>query len=103
RMPNGITGESFFQKNNEHLPDWVPAAEIFSESHHATLRWIVGRDLPTLLYMVQLGCVEINPWNSRLGHLDKPDWMVIDLDPEGVGFEGIIRVARTVREVCDEW
>ncbi|HEX7963128.1 MAG TPA: DNA ligase D [Candidatus Saccharimonadales bacterium] len=103
RMPNGITGESFFQKNNEHLPDWVPHADIFSESNNENLRWIVGGDLPTLLYMVQLGCVEINPWNSRTGHLQKPDWIVIDLDPEGVGFDKVIEVARTVHEVCEEW
>lgn len=103
RMPNGITGESFYQKNNEHLPDWVPSTDIFSESNNAKLHWIVGQDLPSLLYMVQLGCVEINPWNSRLGHLEKPDWIVIDLDPEGVGFDSVIQVARTVHEVCEEW
>jgi bifunctional non-homologous end joining protein LigD len=103
RMPNGITGESFYQKNNEHLPDWVPHADIFSDSNNANLRWIVGGDLPTLLYMVQLGCIEINPWNSRTGHLDNPDWIVIDLDPEDIGFKEVIQVARTVHQVCDEW
>lgn len=103
RMPNGITGESFYQKNNEHLPDWVPHADIFSESNNQDLHWIVGKDLTALLYMVQLGCVEINPWNSRVGHLEKPDWIVIDLDPEGIGFEKVIEVAQTVHAVCDEW
>jgi bifunctional non-homologous end joining protein LigD len=103
RMPNGITGEGFFQKNNPHLPDWVPRADIFSDSNNANLRWIVGGRLDTLLYMVQLGCVEINPWNSRIQNLDKPDWLVIDLDPEGVTFKDVIKVARTVKEVCDEW
>lgn len=103
RMPNGITGEGFFQKNNEHLPDWVPSADIFSESNNANLHWIVGGKLDTLLYMVQLGCVEINPWNSRVGHLGHPDWIVIDLDPEGVSFADVIAVAGTVHEVCNEW
>lgn len=103
RMPSGIKGESFFQKNNEHLPDWVPHADIFSDSNNADLRWIVGGDLQTLLYIVQLGSIEINPWNSRVGHLDKPDWIVIDLDPEEISFAGVIEVARTVKEVCDEW
>lgn len=103
RMPNGIKGESFFQKNNEHLPDWVPSADIFSESNNENLHWIVGGDLNTLLYIVQLGSVEINPWNSRVGHLEKPDWIVIDLDPEGVTFNDVISVAKTVHEVCDEW
>lgn len=103
RMPSGITGDSFFQKNNEHLPDWVPSADIFSESNNANLHWIVGGQLDTLLYMVQLGCVEINPWNSRAGHLENPDWIVIDLDPEGVSFSKVIEVAQVVHQVCDEW
>jgi bifunctional non-homologous end joining protein LigD len=103
RMPDGIKGPSFFQKNNEHLPDWVPSADIFSDSNNANLHWIVGGELNTLLYIVQLGSIEINPWNSRVKHLDKPDWIVIDLDPEGIGFERVIEVARTVKEVCDEW
>lgn len=103
RMPGGITGESFYQKNNPHLPDWVPHADIFSDSNNENLRWMVGGDLNTLLYMVQLGCVEINPWNSRVGHLDKPDWIVIDLDPDDNKFAEVIDVARTVHEVCQEW
>lgn len=103
RQPDGIDGMSFFQKNNEHLPSWVPHADIYSESNQKDLHWIVGSDLDTLLYMVQLGCIEINPWNSRVGKLDKPDWLVIDLDPEGVRFAKVIKVAKTVKEVCDEW
>jgi bifunctional non-homologous end joining protein LigD len=103
RQPDGIAGQSFFQKNMEHLPDWVPAADIYSESNKADLHWIVGGELDTLLYMVQLGCIEINPWSSRIQNLDKPDWLVIDLDPEGVTFKQVVQVARTVKEVCDEW
>lgn len=104
RQPNGINGEGFFQKNNEHLPEWVPSADIFSESNNADLHWIVGGDLDTLLYMVQLGTIEINPWNSRIQQLDKPDWIVMDLDPEGRrNFKDVVRVAHTVKEVCDEW
>lgn len=104
RQPNGINGEGFFQKNNEHLPAWVPSADIFSDSNNADLHWIVGGDLDTLLYMVQLGCIEINPWNSRVKHLNKPDWIVIDLDPEGtITFKNVVEVAHTVKAVCDEW
>lgn len=104
RQPNGIHGEGFFQKNNEHLPRWVPSADIFSDSNNADLHWIVGGSLDALLYMVQLGCIEINPWNSRVKHLNKPDWIVIDLDPEGaITFKNVVEVAHTVKEVCDEW
>ena len=103
RQPGGVTDKGFFQKNMEHLPDWVPAADIYSDSHEDTLHWMVGGELDTLLYAVQLGGIEINPWNSRVKHLDKPDWAVIDLDPEGVTFKDVITIARTVKEVCDEW
>lgn len=86
------------------MPDWVPHADIFSESNDDDLHWVVGDDLQTLLYMVQLGCVEINPWNSRTKNLDKPDWAVIELDPEGtITFKDVIKVAQTVHAVCDEW
>lgn len=103
RMPDGVGGPSFYQKNNEHLPDWVPHADIWSDSNNGNLRWMVGGELTTLLYMVQLGCIEINPWNSRVNRLKHPDWIVIDLDPEGVTFEKVIEVAHTVKDVCDEW
>jgi bifunctional non-homologous end joining protein LigD len=103
RMPDGVGGMSFFQKNNEHLPDWVPHADIFSDSNNDTLRWIIGDKLDTLLYTVQLGSIEINPWNSRVGHLEKPDWIVIDLDPHGTSFEEVVRIAKTVKTVCDAW
>ena len=103
RQPGGQTDSGFFQKNMEHLPDWVPAADIFSESHKGTMHWMVGGQLDALLYMVQLGTIEINPWSSRVDKLDFPDWAVIDLDPEGVTFEDVITVAKTVHEVCEEW
>jgi bifunctional non-homologous end joining protein LigD len=103
RQPDGIKGEGFFQKNMEHLPDWVPGTDIYSDSNHGTLHWMVGGDLNTLLYAVQLGSIEINPWNSRVGKLDRPDWVVIDLDPEGVSFKDVVQVARTVKAVSDDW
>lgn len=102
RQPGGVTDHGFFQKNNDHLPDWVPSVDIFSESNNANLHWIVGGKLETLQYVVQLGSIEINPWNSRIQHLEKPDWLVVDLDPEGVTFEDVINVAKTVHEVCTE-
>ncbi|MET1033134.1 MAG: DNA ligase D [Candidatus Saccharimonadales bacterium] len=104
RQPDGINGQAFFQKNNAHLPDWVPTADIYSDSNKGNLHWIVGGTVETLLYAVQLGSIEINPWNSRIKQLDNPDWIVIDLDPEGtITFKNVITVAQTVKVICDEW
>jgi bifunctional non-homologous end joining protein LigD len=102
RQPGGVTDRGFFQKNMEHLPEWAPTADIYSESNKANIHWLVGGKLETLEYMVQLGCIEINPWNARVQHLDKPDWAVMDLDPEGVTFDDVITVAQTVHQLCDE-
>lgn len=104
RQPNGITGEGFFQKNMEHLPEWVPGINIYSESNGEDLHWMMASNRDALLYAAQLGTIEINPWNARISHLDKPDWAVIDLDPEGtITFNNVITVAQTVKAVCDEW
>jgi bifunctional non-homologous end joining protein LigD len=53
--------------------------------------------------MVQLGCIEINPWNSRLQSLDRPDWVVIDLDPEGIGFDKVVETAKAVKRFCEQY
>ena len=102
RQPNGYKGESFFQKDLDNHPAWVKTAAIFSESNDKDINYMVADSLDSLLYMVQLGCIEINPWNSTLKHLDMPDWAVIDLDPEDIPFKKVIEAALVVKEVIDE-
>ncbi len=102
RHPDGITNEAFYQKNIEKPPKWLKTTVIYSESTDENVRYLVGSDLDHLLYMVQLGCIEINPWNSRLDKLNKPDWLILDLDPEAVGFNKVVETAKVVKTVCDE-
>lgn len=102
RQPNGIDSESFFQKDLPDHPDWVKTKKIYSESTDQYVDYLVCRDLNHLLFMVQLGCIEINPMNSRVGRLDKPDWLVLDLDPEAIGFDKVIESARVVKQLCEE-
>lgn len=102
RHPNGITQESFFQKNIEQPPKWLKTITIHSQSTDEDVHYLVAKDLDHLLYMVQLGCIEINPWNSRVGRLGKPDWLILDLDPEGIGFEKVVEAAKAVKAVCDD-
>jgi bifunctional non-homologous end joining protein LigD len=103
RYPDGVHGESFYQKNFDMpLPEWVETVNIRSDTESRNLRYIVCQNEATLLYMANLGCIEINPWNSRTAHLDRPDYLVIDLDPVEVPFETVIDTARAVKEVLDE-
>lgn len=104
RQPHGIEGEKFFQKDMKFkLPPYAKSETVYSESTKENVHFLVCNNLDTLLYMVQLGCIEINPWSSRTHKPDNPDWAVIDLDPEGVEFTDVIKVAQTVHQVCEDW
>lgn len=102
RHPNGISGESFFQKDVTSPPKGIKTTKIHSESTDEDVHYLVVSGADSLLYMVQLGCIEINPWNSTIKHLDKPDWLVIDLDPEDIDFSKVVEAALVVKQVCDE-
>lgn len=102
RYPGGIAGHSFFHKDLETHPDWVTTVPIFSESIGQDINWLVTNDAPSLQYMINLGCIELNPWLSRVGSLDKPDFCLIDLDAKTSTFEDIIKVAQTTHKLLDE-
>lgn len=103
RQPNGYKGKSFFQKDVAGtVPDWARTIKIYSESNQKDIEYFVAENLEDLQLLVQLGCIEINPWSSRVNSLDRPDWVVIDLDPEGVEFTDVVRVALEVKKLCDE-
>ncbi|MAG85938.1 MAG: DNA ligase D [Flavobacteriaceae bacterium] len=103
RHPNGIKKQGFYQKDNEgNLPDWVATTEIYSESSEKDIEYLLCQNEATLLYMANLGCIEINPWNSRIDNLDNPDYTVIDLDPSDKNtFDEVIEVAQAAKEVMD--
>lgn len=103
RHPNGIDGQSFYQKDMStiDLPQWSKTIAVYSESNQKDIDYYVIEGMDSLLYLVQLGCIEINPWSSRTESLDYPDWAVIDLDPDGVDFAQVVEVALEVKRVCD--
>jgi len=103
RHPNGILEDNFFQKDmGENLPNWIESQEIFSESTNKNINYLVCQNEATLIYMSNLGCIEINPWNSRIGSLENPDFTVIDLDPGENTFEEVIEAALVVKEMLDK-
>lgn len=103
RYPNGIEGESFFQKNSSTLDvNWIKRVKIHSESLDKDIEYLLCQDKESLMYIINLGCIDLNPWNSRVGHLDKPDYLLIDLDPEAVSFDKVIDVALNIRELLEK-
>jgi len=102
RFPGGIHGKSFYQKDVKgKAPDWADTFPYTtSEGEHK--KYLLGNNEATLLWMASLGCIEMNPWFSRSKSPDNPDYCVIDLDPDKNTFDEVIRVARMVKEVCDQ-
>ncbi|HEY0030301.1 MAG TPA: DNA ligase D [Bacteroidia bacterium] len=103
RHPEGITGFSFYYKNVKgKAPNWVETYAYHSESDGEDKEYLVARDEASLLYMASLGCIEMNPWSSRVQKEDYPDWCIIDLDPgKNSTFEQVIEVARATREILE--
>ncbi|MBS0349788.1 MAG: DNA ligase D [Proteobacteria bacterium] len=102
RFPNGITEASFFQKNMPKTPSWIKTKTFYSERSARKIRYIVCQDQATLIYMVNLGCIEINPWLSRIQKPEYPDFCVLDLDPEAISFEAVAITAKTIHHILDK-
>jgi bifunctional non-homologous end joining protein LigD len=98
RYPNGIDGEFFFQKEApSSRPDWVKTVDIFTKERGRDVPYILANDRVTLLYLVNLGCIDHNPWSSRFDDETHPDYLFFDLDPtDGTSFDVVLKVARAV-------
>ncbi|HET7116314.1 MAG TPA: DNA ligase D [Hanamia sp.] len=104
RNPNGINGQSFFQKDAAgNAPSYVKNKKIYSESNDKEINYIICDNLPTLVYLNNLGCIEMNPWHSTIKSLEKPDYLVIDIDPSKKNtFDQVTEAALTVKKILDK-
>jgi bifunctional non-homologous end joining protein LigD len=104
RHPNGIYGESFYQKNMEvaHLPKGLKTVKVYSKSNEEYINYLICNNEETLLYMANLGCIEIHPWHSTYQHPDHPNYIILDLDPGEISFEEVVNTALVIKELCDE-
>ena len=102
RYPNGIEGESFYQKDvTGKVPDWVKQFPYSSE-RGGNRNFLVCTNEASLLLIASLGGLEMHPWSSRIQKPDNPDWCIIDLDPaDKTTFEQVIIAAQTAKEVLD--
>ena len=103
RHPNGIAQSSFFQKDldTKQIPSWIKYATLKSEQKK-NIDYLICNDEATLLWMTNLGCIEINPWISKYRKPEVPTFAVLDLDPHGVSFKEVIKVALTTKSILDE-
>lgn len=101
RFPDGIAKPSFVQKEAGHVPDFVETVTV--EHEDRDVHYIVVNNKETLLYVANLGSIEMHPFNASIDHLKEPDYLVFDLDPEKISFEAVIKTAQTLHEVLDQF
>ena len=103
RYPDGITGKSFFQKDApEFTPAWVRTERVYSKDAEREIDYFVVDDVESLRYVANSGTIPLHLWASRLGSLERPDWLVLDLDPKGAPFTDVVKVARALHRILDD-
>jgi bifunctional non-homologous end joining protein LigD len=99
RYPNGAEGDFFYMKRApEPRPDWIEICEI--PHNEGLVNFPIVQDLPSLLWLINLGCIDLNPWYARCADTDRPDFLHFDLDPgPGSDFDRVREVALATRDV----
>ena len=101
RYPRGINAPMFFQQDLDSAPEYIKTARLTNQEGR-DLDYGVYSTVGSVLHFVTLGTIEQHPWHSTLKHLDKPDYIAIDLDPKRAPWENVLQVALVVKEVADE-
>ncbi len=99
RFPNGIHGKFFFMKRApEGRPEWIETCSI-EHGSGSVIDFPMAQDLASLLWLVNLGCIDLNPWYARCDDVNRPDWLHFDLDPTpGATWEQVVETALRVRD-----
>jgi bifunctional non-homologous end joining protein LigD len=102
RFPDGINGENFYHKNMKgKVEPWIKTFQRFSDSTGEPKDFLICTNTASLVYMANLGCIEMNPWHSRIQSPLYPDWCVIDLDPGQISFTKVIETALVVKNILE--
>ena len=102
RYPDGITGKTFFQKDvPEWTPEWLRRERIHASGVDRDIDYFVVDDVEALRYVANTGTIPLHLWASRVGAIERPDWLVLDLDPKGAPFTDVIKVALALREILE--
>jgi len=101
RYPRGIKAPMFFQQDLESAPPFIKSVRLTNQEGRE-LNYAVYTTPGSLLHFVNLGTIEQHPWHSTIKHLDKPDYLMLDLDPKEAPWKNVLEVALTCRQVFDE-
>ncbi len=101
RFPEGVEGVSFYQKEcPANPPSFVKRVKVKHEAR--TIEYIVVNNLDTLLYVVNLGCIELHPFSAKAKKLKAPDYLILDLDPEAISFSAVVKTAQVLHTILEE-
>jgi bifunctional non-homologous end joining protein LigD len=105
RYPHGISEGGFYQKDAPTgTPDWVRIAPVWSRDKDSFINFVLCDNTQALVWMANLGVIEINPWLSRFQTIEHPDFAIFDIDPSnGSTWEDVVIVAKMVKQLLDEW
>jgi bifunctional non-homologous end joining protein LigD len=102
RYPDGIAGKTFFQKDApEWTPDWIRRERIHASGVERDIDYFVVDDVEALRYVANTGTIPLHLWASRVGTIERPDWLVLDLDPKGAPFTDVVKVALALRGILE--
>src|SRR5580692_8730490 len=103
RFPDGIDGKMFYQKDAPAFaPPWIRTEEIYSEDSQREISYFILDSEEALAYVANLAAITIHMWSSRIQHLERPDWLLFDIDPKGSTTRHAVEVAREVANVLRE-
>jgi bifunctional non-homologous end joining protein LigD len=101
RYPRGVKAPMFFQQDLESAPAFIKTVRLTNQEGRE-LNYAVYTTVGSLLHFVNLGTIEQHPWHSIVKHLDKPDYLMLDLDPKAAPWQNVLESALVCREVLDE-
>ncbi|HEY2995528.1 MAG TPA: DNA ligase D [Methylomirabilota bacterium] len=102
RYPDGIKGKSFYQKDAPTwAPEWVRTERIWAKGVEREIDYFIVDSVEALRYVANTGTIPLHLWASRIGSLERPDWLVLDLDPKGAPFTNVVKVALALRDILE--
>lgn len=109
RWHRGTIRESEYNKSLKGLkekwkgtiPEWVQTTKVYAKKYDEETDYMLCTDKDPLLFLIDMGCIELSPWHSRVKSIDKPDYIIIDLDPVEIEFKYVVEVAQAAKEILD--